>query len=86
MNTLDSLRAAKSSPFRILVQISKADFSYVIAVGTSEQEIEADWAWLEENLLGVLDERGEGEGREGEGDGKGGGGVHYIQTMAGLWD
>ncbi|KAL5499461.1 hypothetical protein EMCRGX_G010886 [Ephydatia muelleri] len=55
MNTLDSLRAAKSSPFRILVQISKADFSYVIAVGTSEQEIEADWAWLEENLLGVLD-------------------------------
>ncbi|KAL5499467.1 hypothetical protein EMCRGX_G010893 [Ephydatia muelleri] len=54
MNTLDSLRAAKSSPFRILVQISKADFSYVIAVGTSEQEIEADWAWLEENLLGVL--------------------------------
>ena len=60
MNTLDSLRAAKSSPFRILVQISKADFSYVIAVGTSEQEIEADWAWLEENLLGVLGERGEG--------------------------
>eukprot|EP00731_Ephydatia_muelleri_P012571 Em0006g1465a len=54
MNTLDSLRAAKSSPFRILVQISEADFSYVIAVGTSEQEIEADWAWLEENLLGVL--------------------------------
>ena len=65
MNTLDSLRAAKSSPFRILVQISKADFSYVIAVGTSEQEIEADWAWLEENLLGVLGERG--EGRKGVG-------------------
>ena len=41
-------------------------------MGTSEQEIEADWAWLEENLLGVLDERGEGrkgvggeEGRKG---------------------
>ena len=68
MNTLDSLRTAKSSPFHILVQISKADFSYVIAMRTSEQEIEADWAWLEENLLGVLDERGEGrKGVGGEG-------------------
>ena len=72
MNTLDSLRAARSSPFCILVQISKADFSYVIAVGTSEQEIEADWAWLEENLVGVLGERGEGrKGVGGEGGRKG---------------
>ena len=71
MNTLDSLRAAKSSPFRILVQISKADFSYVIAMGTSEQEIEADWVWLEENLLGVLGERGERKGVGGEGGRKG---------------
>ena len=63
MNTLDSLRAAKSLPFRILVQIPKADFSYIIAVGSTEQEIEADWAWLEENLLGVLG--GSGQGREG---------------------
>ena len=61
MNTLDSLRTAKSSPFHILVQISKADFSYDIAVGTSEQEIEADWVWLEENLLGMLGERRGGE-------------------------
>ena len=53
-------------------------------MGTSEQEIEADWAWLEENLLGVLGERGEGRkgvGGEGGKEGREGGrGIHNIQS------
>ena len=60
-------------------------------MGTSEQEIEADWAWLEENLLGVLGERG--EGRKGVG-GEGGKGIKegeegegfIIFNPKGLWD
>ena len=72
MNTLDSLRAAKSLPFRILVQIPKAEYSYVIAVGSSEEEIERDWVWLEENLLGVLGEEGRGKEERGEREGEGG--------------
>ena len=85
MNTLDSLRAALS------VSSSRSLFSYVIAVGTSEQEIEADWAWLEENLLGMLGERGEGRkgvgGRGGGGkEGEEGEGFIIFNPSTGQWD
>ena len=86
MNTLDSLRAAKSS----LLLCHRPDlFFYVIAVGTSEQEIEADWAWLEENLLGVLGERGEGRkgvGGEGAKEGEEGEGFIIFNPSTGQWD
>ena len=65
-------------------------------MGTSEQEIEADWAWLEENLLGVLGERGEGRkgvGGEGGEEGRGGGkegeegeGFIIFNPSTGQWD
>ena len=52
--TLDHMRDAKPPSYRILLQTSASDFSYVVSVASSHQEITKDWQWLQENLLETL--------------------------------
>ena len=52
--TLDHIRDAKPPSYRIILQTSSSDYSYVVSVASTRQEIARDWQWLQENLLETL--------------------------------
>lgn len=52
--TLDHIRDAKPPSYRIILQTPSSDFSYVVSVASTRQEIARDWKWLQENLLETL--------------------------------
>lgn len=54
LGTLDNIRDAKPLPYRILLHTESSDFSYVVAVASTSEEISTDWKWLKENMFNVL--------------------------------
>lgn len=55
VGTIDNVLDNKPAPFRILLQTDDSDLCYVIATGTSRKLIEADWDWIEANLIPKLE-------------------------------
>ncbi|XP_078458910.1 TBC1 domain family member 9-like isoform X1 [Lampetra planeri] len=51
--TLDAASSGKAAPYRILYQ-SHSQPCWSIATGTSKEEVEEHWQWLEVNLLHIL--------------------------------
>lgn len=54
IGTFDSIRDSKPEPFRILLHNDITDFSYIVSVAETIEEITIDWKWLEKDLLPTL--------------------------------
>lgn len=55
IGTLDHIRDSHPRPYRILLQTSSSDFSYVVAMATTVEEITTDWKWLCDILVPTLE-------------------------------
>eukprot|EP00035_Acanthoeca_spectabilis_P023235 m.448424 g.448424 ORF g.448424 m.448424 type:complete len:1178 (-) comp19658_c0_seq1:29-3562(-) len=51
IGTIDSVASTKQMPFRILLQTPESEVSWEIAKAFTQREIDADWKWLEANVL-----------------------------------
>lgn len=54
VGTLDSVLDPNTPPFRILLQFDNSDISYLVSRASSLAEVEADWKWIQKEMLEKL--------------------------------